>query len=723
MNVTSLVFDPALPLTVLAGLSVLCGAVLLLALWRGLRGWGLRAVASLAVLTALAGPKLVEETRQPLGDIIVVIEDDSASSGLPGRAAQIDAARAQLVQGFGAQAVGQSGVDLVYHRLSELMPPDPPSASNARSDPGTRLISATRKALGRLPAERVAGVFLMSDGVVHDADQALPLEAPLHLMMTGSAADWDYRLHLIEAPAFGILDETVTLRVMVEALGPVPDAPAFVDLTLRVDGGAPRRMAVPVGVETPLSLRLEHAGRTLVHLSLPPKPEELTARNNDAVAQINGVRDRLRVLLVSGMPHPGTRGWRNLLKSDGAVDLVHFTILRPPEKQDGVPVNELSLIAFPTQELFIDKIDEFDLIIFDRYRLRGILPGVYLDNVRAYVERGGAVLVAAGPALASADSIARSDLAAILPARPTGRLIEAPFRPEISAIGQRHPVTRALRADWLADQGKDPSAPWGAWMRRVELSPLSGHKVLQAPDGAPLLSLDRVGEGRVALLASDQAWLWARGFDGGGPQAQLMRRLSHWLMREPDLEEDALTTRAIPGGFEVLRQSLEDDPGVLDITAPDGTLRQIELTETAPGRFSARIDTDQQGLFHLSQGALSAVAMRGQATPREFERPLASANSLAPYLERGADRTGGPGGGVWSLEAGVPSLRAVRAGRATHGNGWLGYMPRGAYRTLDVTRVPLAPAWLYLCLAGLALCLAWWLEGRGRRGVAPEERA
>ena len=97
--------------------------------------------------------------------------------------------------------------------------------------------------------------------------------------------------------------------------------------------------------------------------------------------QINGVRDRLRVLLVSGEPHAGERTWRNLLKSDASVDLVHFTILRPPEKQDGVPVDELSLIAFPTRELFIEKIEDFDLIIFDRYRRRGILPSLYLENI------------------------------------------------------------------------------------------------------------------------------------------------------------------------------------------------------------------------------------------------------------------------------------------------------------------------------------------------------
>ena len=110
-------------------------------------------------------------------------------------------------------------------------------------------------------------------------------------------------------------------------------------------------------------------------------------QNNRAIAVIEGIRDRLRVLLVSGEPHPGERTWRNLLKADASVDLVHFTILRPPEKQDGTPIKELALIAFPTRELFVDKLDQFDLIIFDRYRRQAVLPMAYLHNVADYVPR------------------------------------------------------------------------------------------------------------------------------------------------------------------------------------------------------------------------------------------------------------------------------------------------------------------------------------------------
>ena len=176
---------------------------------------------------------------------------------------------------------------------------------------------------------------------------------------------------------------------------------------------------------------------------------------------IDGVRDKLRVLLVSGEPHSGERTWRNLLKSDASVDLVHFTILRPPEKQDGTPINELSLIAFPTRELFQQKINEFQLIIFDRYARQGVLPIAYFDNIARYVRAGGAVLVSAGPDYASTTSIWRTPLDSVLPAEPVG-VTEKPFYAHLSDAGKRHPVTRGL-------EGSASEPPhWSRFFRTVD---------------------------------------------------------------------------------------------------------------------------------------------------------------------------------------------------------------------------------------------------------------
>jgi hypothetical protein len=690
MNATSVLFAPLLPWPLLWGLA---GAALLLtgfAAWRGLSGWALRAGAMAVLLAALSGPSLQDETRAALGDYLLVVVDESASQDLSDRAAQSEAALTSLA----AQVARIEQLELEVVRSGDS--PD---------NRGTRLMSALARALAKLPRDRVAGAVLISDGQVHDLEAAPDMPAPVNLLLTGRVGDWDRRLAVVSAPAYAILGEEQVVTLRIEDQGAAPAPGKLVALAISVDGGPVQTHSVPVGADLHLPVTLDHAGRNLLHFSLPAAEGELTARNNEAVVEITGVRDRLRVLLVSGEPHPGTRTWRNLLKSDSSVDLVHFTILRPPDKQDGVPVNELSLIAFPTQELFMEKIDEFDLIIFDRYKLRGILPGAYLGSVRDYVRRGGAVLVAAGPDFASAESLARSPLGEILPADPTARLIEAGFSPTITPPGARHPVTRDIGA-------YAPAGGWGRWLRQVELAPRAGHVVMSGAEGAPLLVLDRVGEGRVALLASDHAWLWARGFEGGGPQLELLRRLAHWSMAEPELEEEALTATAADGRIEASLHTMGEGPVVATVTGPDGTQTALPLPETSPGLFEGALPVEETGLYRLEANGLGAVVAVGADAPREFEAAVASGIPLAPVLEA-------EGGGVHRIETGLASLRAVRPGRPASGRGWIGYTPRGAFVTEEVTLAPLAPAWvLLLAAAGLAV-LGWLVEGRGRRRIRP----
>ncbi|MEM9970271.1 MAG: hypothetical protein AAF762_04125, partial [Pseudomonadota bacterium] len=457
-----------------------------------------------------------------------------------------------------------------------------------------------------------------------------------------------------------------------------------------------------VGEDLTLPLTLTHGGVNVIQFTLPEQPGELTTRNNAVIVQINGVRDRLRVLLVSGEPHAGERTWRNLLKSDASVDLVHFTILRPPEKQDGVPVGELSLIAFPTRELFLDKIDEFDLIIFDRYKRRGILPGIYLDNIRQYVEDGGALLIAAGPDFATADSIYRSPLSEIIPASPTGRVIEDAYRPTVSDIGHRHPVTEGFQP---VEAEADAPPSWGRWMRLIDVAPTAGDTVMTGIDDRPLLVLDRVGEGRVALMASDHAWLWSRGFDGGGPQLELLRRLAHWMMKEPDLEEEALTVTAEGQTMTISRRTLGDEVGDVTITGPDGAVTVLPLDNVGSGRFMATWEGPEIGLYRLTEGEEEAVVALGPAAPREFENTIASGDLLAPTVEESR-------GGIRRLEDGVPDIRAVREGRVAAGRGWIGIAPRGAYVTAEISVSPILPAWIMLLLASLLAVAAWLREGR-----------
>jgi hypothetical protein len=681
----SLIFDPLIPWPALWAALAFAAVLLALALWRGLAGWWLRGLAAAVVLAALANPALQQEDRKSQSDIVIAVVDQSASQQLSDRASQ----SSRALEGLKA---GVAALDNTELRVITL--------GDGPDNAGTLAMTALSEALAQEPRARVAGAVLISDGQVHDLELTPNLPAPLHLLLTGHKTDWDRRLVVKNAPAFAIIGEEFKLSLRIEDQGKVPaSAGSEAELTIAVDADPPQTYSVPVGEDLELPVTLPHGGMNVLQFSVKGAAGELTERNNAAVVSINGVRDRLRVLLVSGEPHAGERVWRNLLKSDASVDLVHFTILRPPEKQDGIPVSELSLIAFPTRELFIEKIDEFDLIIFDRYRMRGILPMSYMENIAEYVRKGGTVLVAAGPEYGAADSVWRSPLAEILPAEPTARVLEEGFRPELTDLGRRHPVTEGLEA--LA-----PKGGWGRWFRMVDVIPKSGQVVMEGPGKRPLLILDRVGEGRVAILASDHAWLWGRGYEGGGPQLELLRRLAHWMLKEPELEEEALTATAKGEVLKITRRTiLETPPGDVTITAPDGSVSVLAMSQVEPGKFEADWQAPMLGLFRLKQGDLERVVAVGPSAPREFVETIATGAVLG-------EAVAATNGGVLRIEDGLPDLRRVREGRPAAGRGWIGITPRNAYVTQDLTVAPVLPGWAWLLLAaGLAIA-AWLIEGR-----------
>ena len=690
-------FDPLLPWPLIGAIALLAVLVMLWSLWQSLRGWFWRGLAGLAAALALAGPALETGIRNALSDIVILLDDRSASQSLPGRAAQTDAA-----------------IDTLTRQL-EALPGTEIRRVTVGDDPdGTLIGAALTRALAAEPQTRVAGVIAVTDGLAHDAAM-LPATAPapVHVLLTGAPADWDRRLVIKEAPAYGLIGKPVTIRLRIEDQGAVPPEVAKTPARLQValDGKPARVIDLPPGVPLDVPVVPDHAGQNVVSVGFDAPQAavpELTDRNNSAAIQIQGVHDRLRVLLVSGEPHPGERTWRNLLKSDANVDLIHFTILRPPDKMDAVPVDELSLIAFPTQELFMQRIRDFDLIIFDRYRVRGILLPEYFDSIRRYVEEGGAVLVAAGPEMSTVESLNLSPLGTILPARPTGRVYDEPFLPRLTESGQRHPVTAGL-----------PGAPrdgstdhWGRWLRMSQVIPgPRAQVVMTGAANAPLLILDRVGKGRVAMLTSDQVWLWGRGFEGGGPQLELLRRIAHWSMKEPDLEEEALTADVAAGlTVTITRRTMQPAAPPVQIARPDGQTETLPLAETAPGRFSARWTAPGPGLYRLTDGDLTRVVALGPAAPREFEETVASGTVLGPLATATQ-------GAVLKLSDGIPRLRQVREGRPAHGQGvggnWIGITPREAASVSGLTHRPLLPAWGWLVLiAGLALA-GWLAEGRG----------
>ena len=696
-SVTDIVFAPLLPLWMLAAAGAGALAVAGFAFWRRASGGWLRLLLSALLLGALARPTLVSEEREQERDVAVVLVDRSQSQKTGARPEATAAALAALEERLAA-----------FPRLDVLTVEagGRDAASPAGPAAGTALFGPLREALAGVPRRRRAGALLITDGQAHDAaaGPAGPEEmGPVHVLLTGDpASDGDRRLALEAAPAYGIVGKEVAVELLVEDLEPAGRAAGSAPVTVSEGGRLLKTLDVALGRTERVMLPISRAGPTVFEFAVEPGPRELSLANNRALATVNGVRDRLKVLLVSGRPHAGGRVWRNLLKSDPSVDLIHFTILRPPHKQDPTPTRELSLIPFPVRELFEERLAEFDLVVFDRYIRRGVITDLYLVHVADYVRGGGALLDGTGPSFAEPlTTLYESALGEIYPGAPTGRVVNRPFRPVPTEIGRRHPVTAPLVAG-----SAEPR--WGRWLRQVEVEQQRGRALLSGAEGRPLLLVDRVGEGRVGQLASDQVWLWARGYQGGGPHGELLRRLAHWLMQEPDLEEDALIARIDGGRLEVERRSVESAPEPVTVLAPDGSTAPVALEAAGAGRWRGAVAAEAPGVWRVRAGAREAVAGAGLRNPLEFADLRPTRALLAPV----AEATGGRA--LWLGEEGAPALRPVRPGGRMAGRGWLGLADNRAWRVTGLERTPLLPAWLWLALA--ALLLAWLWRREGRRG-------
>ncbi len=687
----NIAFAPELPLWLIVTVIAIVFIPVATGLLFKIRGSVLRFLAWALLAISLFNPSLLVEDRENLTSVVAIVTDESGSQKIDGRAEQTAQAKTALLNRLSTMG---------NFEVREISATEQTSTS---SDVSTALFAALKAGLKDVPQNRLAGAIMITDGQVHDIPENssdLGFNAPIHALITGKENERDRRIVITDAPRYGVVGETY--EISYEVLEQGFDRQQSVAVSVFIDGELVTVEEVLPGETYSFVDDVRHGGRNVIELQVETHPEELTDTNNRVFTTLNGIRENLRVLLVSGEPHAGERTWRNLLKSDASVDLVHFTILRPPEKQDGTPISQLSLIAFPTRKLFVEKIDEFDLIIFDRYSRRGVLPILYFENIARYVRDGGAVLLAAGPEFSAEGSIAQTPLADILPALPNGNLIEEPFKPKISELGNKHPVSRGL------DAGKTENPDWSRWFRSIGVQDTTGDVVMNGVRDEPLLVLERFDEGRVALLLSDHAWLWARGFEGGGPHVQLLRRMAHWLMREPELEEERLIAEAAGNTLSISRQTLGEKPEDVIIETPTGENLSLSLTNTGPGVYSAEIEVPDIGLYQASNEDLTALVHVGPPNPREFTQVLSTTELLEPALKL----TGGITRRIADTDASLPRLLEVRPGAATSGNGWLGLRNTGATVLNGINRISLFAGLFGLALLLLTISMVWTREGR-----------
>ncbi len=680
------------PLVPMLWIWMLGGSVLLLSvlsLWRFRGGVVLRFLMGVFLILLLLNPSLLEEVRKPTKDVAVVVVDRSMSQNFGARTTRTEKALASIRR----QLQGREDLDL---RIVE--------ASDTKNEHGeTRLFSALESTLSDIPKARRAGVILLTDGQIHDVP--LPENAadfgPVHGLITGIKNEYDRRIVLINAPAYGITGQSIGVSFKVEDSR--QKSGELASVIIRNQDGAEEFLHVTIGEEYAMELPIEHAGQNVFEIITAVQKGELTGVNNRNVILVNGVRDRLKVLLVSGKPHVGERTWRNLLTSDPGVDLVHFTILREIRNLDRTPQDELSLIPFPFEELFEVKLYDFDLIIFDNYRLNRILPNKYFENIVRYVREGGALLEASGASYADEKrSTYSTPLKQILPAIPSGGVIEQEFFPQLSEKGKQHPVTRDLVWDGKAQN-------WGPWFRQTRVTLKSGSVLMSGIQNTPLLLLDRVGKGRVAQFSSDNIWLWAKGYKNGGPHAELSRRIIHWLMKEPELDEKAMSVAVHGNNITIRMQNYEREESHVQMVNPDGHSENIALSDNGTGWFEKKIVATQNGIYSFENAeGVKKFAVIGSLNPPEMRNVLSTETVLKNVVEHSRGKI------IWLSKHAEPSIRIMAGGANTRygGRNWIGLRQNNDYEVTSARDIALFTPWSSVLFLVAFLALIWWFEGR-----------
>ena len=642
----------------------------------------LRTILICIILICISNPIIVSENRENIPDTVAIILDLSPSQNIKNR-----------------KETAQKTYNLLKDKLKKFDNLDL-RFKTINGKNGTNIFEPLSEIVADIPSDRLAGAIVITDGQIQDSPKNIEnynFKAPINFLLSGEKNERDRRLIIESAPRFGIVGEEIEVKIMIEDISSkVPTAL----VSININNNIKKSKAITIGETVVLTLPLDRAGITSLNIEVEPGTEELTLQNNKSVIEINAIRERLKVMLVSGEPNMGLRSWRNLLNSDPSVDLVHFTILRPPNKQDLTPIGELSLIPFPTRELFQLNLKDFDLIIFDQYHLRGILPQYYLKNIVEYVVNGGALLDTAGPAYAGPYSLSQSPLQNILPTEPTGEVISEKFIPGITNEGLRHPVTANLKDD-------NNQNDWGPWYRMVEGLTISGDVLLEGPENRPLLILNRIGQGRVAQILSDQSWVWSRSENNKGPQADLLRRLVHWLMKEPELEENELSAKVEKDTILITRNSLALNSKPVSLISPSNNKMEIYLDELGNGKQIGKVLSPEQGIWKLSSGISSISIIVGNSNSSEYLDVRTTDLIIKPIVDKNM------GSITWlNSQNNFPNINHIPRSQMKTESKNIQLIKNKKYFIKNLKQTSITPWYILLILSIVLIFLSWYRESR-----------
>ncbi|HEY7221548.1 MAG TPA: glutamine amidotransferase [Candidatus Binatia bacterium] len=601
----------------------------------------LRACVYGGLVFFLLGPALIDKRVSKLRRPLTLLIDTSQSMGFPASAkpapgdntvkSRLDVVRDKLDSGQTPLIQKLSrDYDLRVIRFgTSLEPIAPGSLARLRpQDPGTRLLELLQR-VTRDGAAR-SGVIVFSDGITNGEMQSLDgagaLTAPVFTVGVGDTEGFtDVRIAKLGAPEFAFRGREFKIDLTVQAFGMKgKSVPLFFNRGKNLI--STRAIAIdadPFEQKVTLSFTPKDLGTHAFSVSLPAQPNEQITQNNQKEFKVEVRRDKIRVLTLSGSPAWNYRFLRMAMKQDPLIELVSFVFLRTPTDTVDVPENQLSLIPFPIDDIFLEELKNFDVVVLDDFSHRAYFNPVYLERVRDFVRDGGGLAMLGGSRAFDSGGYSDSALREVLPVELDGKgsyQSRGSVHAALTAAGKAHPITRLL---------PDPKANEEAWSKLPELAGLNqvrgvrGETLLTAVgDGAqanaPLLAVGRFGKGRTLALMTDDAWRW--NFIAVGkketPQNHLkfVRQAVRWLAQEPAFEQVQLYPVPTPQpGEKVLikLKALNDDytPArqasiQLRVVSPDG---EPTLLSTGPdgeeGEYSGEFTPTKEGTYRVEAEA------------------------------------------------------------------------------------------------------------------------
>lgn len=684
-------YDPQIPHEIFWGLFALTCAVSGASFYRKIPGTTLRSGAAAAVFAALANPQAIDEEKRVLPRVIPVFMDESASLGSRGSYVKetFSLLESQL------SALGPVTLRQVSFGNDEM----------SASKPGTHLAQTMQMTLNTIPEDEMGAVFIVSDGIVADINNIAGknINAPVHALIVGEEGEEDFYLDVISAPSIGIVGEEQNIEFSVVDGKSSDLHTATASVSIFYNGQKVRTNTIPVN--DPQNIVLSEIypdglqlGPNLIDIHIEGietganrTPEEVSYENNRITIITEGISDRENWLLFTGEPGPGTRLWRNMLTSGASNRLLHFSYLRPLDKEDMTPLRDLATTVLPVVEVFEQKLSEQDVVIFDNYTFNGVIPASYFTHLNRYVEEGGSLIIVGADTLTSPASIAKTTLSEIMPLLPLedALVYTNGFVPAVTEDGLRHRITGDIVES-------SPPETWGPWyMLAQTVARPEATVLLEDGAGTPLLAIQTVGKGRVAMLGSNQATVWAAGHKGGGPAVDLYENLAGWLIRNPKFDDENLRLVEKGGQIAVELRTMKDTVDPVRITKPSGETFDVLPELSTPGVYTFQFPVHEKGGYRAQrQGAeaTEAYVVSGHEDEEEIKKVISTTAPFELLTSAHQGRTVR----VITAEGGVLLPQIQNAGDVQEGDyATLAVNMQEKTETIGANDRPLLPYWLY----------------------------